>query len=121
MANYSRKCRDCERWINLRLMPHGRYVAFEGDEPHKCSKEPARKAGRTGRPEPSVPVGRTAEEDNYFTPLYPKVAEPIGPSPSPIDKRGPIARNLNPTPRLPSTPSRQPSISKVPDQSPPVY
>lgn len=37
MANYNRKCRTCGRWINMRQMPHGRWVAFEGDEPHKCT------------------------------------------------------------------------------------
>src|SRR5262249_46469937 len=72
MANYSRKCRHCERWINLRQMPHGRYVAFEGDEPHKCDAPPARKVAPRAKP-PTQP-GNKAQKT--FTPYYPVVETP---------------------------------------------
>src|SRR4030043_610486 len=38
MKSYHRKCRKCGRTIQMRLMPHGQWVAFEGyDTPHDCS------------------------------------------------------------------------------------
>lgn len=38
--SYNRKCRSCGKPIQMRQMPHGQWVAFEGyDTPHKCSKE----------------------------------------------------------------------------------
>lgn len=33
---YRRKCKDCYRWISIRQMPHGKWVAFEGEKPHDC-------------------------------------------------------------------------------------
>lgn len=41
MASYSRNCRYCGRGINLRKMPHGQWVPFEGSEQHKCQSAPA--------------------------------------------------------------------------------
>ena len=39
--SYSRNCRYCGRRIQLRKMPHGKWVAFEGwDTPHNCSSVP---------------------------------------------------------------------------------
>jgi len=36
--SYSRRCKYCGKWINLRKMPHGQWVAFEGlDTIHECS------------------------------------------------------------------------------------
>jgi hypothetical protein len=81
MANYSRKCRDCGRWINLRQMPHGRWVAFEGDEPHNCDERPTDKAAPPVRPSGPGPAEQPAEP---FTPLYPKVPGSPTPVPNPI-------------------------------------
>jgi hypothetical protein len=50
MSSYSRRCRTCNRWISLRQMPHGRYVAFEGDAPHKCSSPPPPKPIKVSPP-----------------------------------------------------------------------
>lgn len=36
MASYSRNCKYCGRRINMRQMPHGQWVPFEGSEAHKC-------------------------------------------------------------------------------------
>jgi hypothetical protein len=116
MANYSRKCRDCERWINLRQMPHGRYVAFEGDEPHNCSKGPAGRSASPARPTASRPVEGLAKP---FTPLYPKVPEPPARDPSPIR---PVPPRATPRPIPSQQPAPSTSISRTPTayQPPPA-
>ena len=41
MSNsYSRRCRHCNRWISMRQMPAGQWVAFAKDQPHKCAVPP---------------------------------------------------------------------------------
>ena len=41
MKSYYRKCKSCSRNIQLRQMPAGQWVAFEGyDKPHDCSRAP---------------------------------------------------------------------------------
>lgn len=50
MPNYSRKCRTCGRWINLREMQHRQWVAFEGDQPHACKKPPIIKVKAAPKP-----------------------------------------------------------------------
>lgn len=35
-SSYTRPCKYCNRTIQLRNMPAGQWVAFEGDEVHKC-------------------------------------------------------------------------------------
>jgi hypothetical protein len=38
MSNsYSRRCRHCNRWISMRQMPAGQWVAFEKNQPHNCA------------------------------------------------------------------------------------
>ena len=38
-SSYYRKCKHCGRRIQMRKMPHGKYVAFEGyDTVHDCKK-----------------------------------------------------------------------------------
>jgi len=71
MSNYSRNCRDCGRRINLREMPHGQWVAFEGDRQHKCDEPASDKVGpvRVNRPRPAEPATEP------FKPLYPKISE----------------------------------------------
>lgn len=40
--SYRRRCKYCGRWIQLRQMPHGQWVAFEGyDTVHDCEKQPS--------------------------------------------------------------------------------
>jgi len=39
-TSYSRRCKYCDRWISIRQMPAGQWVAFEGDSPHKCANPP---------------------------------------------------------------------------------
>jgi hypothetical protein len=51
---YYRACRKCGRRIQLRQMPHGQWVAFEGyDTPHACSSPPASARARSAADEPS--------------------------------------------------------------------
>jgi hypothetical protein len=70
MSNYSRTCKDCGRWINLRQMPHGQWEAFEGDQAHNCDKVPAGKVAPSAKPNGRRPADGPGEP---FTPLYPKV------------------------------------------------
>lgn len=38
--SYSRRCKYCGKWIQMRQMPQGQWVAFDGyDSVHKCSKQ----------------------------------------------------------------------------------
>ncbi len=44
-TSISRSCKFCGRKINLRKMPHGKWVAFEGyDTVHDCKKTPKKKS-----------------------------------------------------------------------------
>jgi hypothetical protein len=79
MANYSKRCRDCGRPINIRQMPHGQWVAFEGEDPHKCDSPSSK-----NRPHPKrndqLPV---TEPIKPFEPIYPSVPEPLSGVPNP--------------------------------------
>jgi hypothetical protein len=37
-SSYRRRCKYCDRWISMRQMPAGQWVAFEGDGAHDCAK-----------------------------------------------------------------------------------
>lgn len=37
---YRRRCRHCARWISLRQMPAGHWLAFERDSVHDCDRAP---------------------------------------------------------------------------------
>jgi hypothetical protein len=132
MTNYNRDCRNCGRRINMREMPHGRWVAFEGDRPHKCdAPRPTTPPRRRPAPPPIQPVG---PKEKPFTPNYPTVSEPIAapeipqpkpevrPSivappqsagtaryPTPQEPRAPAPRAPQPSPIIP-----QPSTSAAP-------
>jgi len=60
VASYKRQCRKCRQWIQLRQMPGGQWVAFEGyDTVHRCSS--TRQKGRlpieaTGTDDATTPV-----------------------------------------------------------------
>lgn len=58
-----RKCKHCDRWITFRLMPHGRYVAFENNEPHDCSRV---SPSKTVRPPPRPPLtGKSSSPGDF--------------------------------------------------------
>lgn len=131
MANYNRKCQHCGRWINLRQMPHGKYVAFEGDTPHKCKAPPTTK--RAALPPRPVLEKSIAVAGKPFAPYYPTVPEPplgVAPPPRPAPPPAqPVAAAGKPfTPhyqRVPgartaapqSPPPEKPSLSHVRQQS----
>jgi hypothetical protein len=117
MSNYSRKCRDCGRWINLREMPHGKWVAFEGDQSHKCDKPPASKATPSAKPKGSHPKHQTEP----FEPLYPKVLEsrtpgprPSRPQPTPLQPSSNLPNRQSPAPPVHPTPAPRPEPPPCP-------
>lgn len=134
MANYSRKCRTCGRWINLRQMPHGQWVAFEGDEPHKCKKPPVIKPKPKAQPKPMPPggdfppiniPGDTAQRPTLkpaptppptakpqarpTTPEFPPISIPNGGSRKPTPSPPYPAPKPMPVPPKNSSPEAQPS------------
>jgi hypothetical protein len=95
MSNYSRACKDCGRWINIRQMPHGQWVPFEGDQQHVCDKPPPKKSTPPLKPRTPAPIEPPATP---FKPFYPEVDPPAGPQPSPPRPAPPPAPVLRPTP-----------------------
>jgi hypothetical protein len=82
MANsYTRPCRTCQRRISMRQMPHGKWVAFENDEPHNCNKPPQVEIVRSP-PRKAVQVEAPAEFDDIVIP------EQASPQTSPV--AGPV-------------------------------
>jgi hypothetical protein len=47
---YRRRCKHCNRWISLRQMPAGQWVAFENEAAHVCAKPNRRSAPTTKKP-----------------------------------------------------------------------
>lgn len=81
-SSYSKICKHCNRRINLRKMPNGKWVAFEGyDAVHDCKKPIARK------PSPTTPYPRREKEDIYEDLSIPEVE---------IDKPGAAQQGRHP-------------------------
>ena len=97
MTSYNRKCKHCGRWINIRQMPHGQWVAYEGDQQHDCNKARIRKGKRPGK----VETERPGSQDESFKPYYPTVPgspPPAAPAPQRTHERqGRIAPTYAPT------------------------
>lgn len=98
--SYSRKCRNCGRWINLRQMPHGRYVAFEGDQPHNCKKPVVVKA-----------ILKPGRAGGLNDPEFPDVVVP-GANTSQPDREPLLVTQIS-TPRFPG----QPNVSSIPQKA----
>lgn len=59
MKSYFRKCKHCGRRIQMRQMPAGQWVAFEGyDTPHDCNSPPPPSTGRPIQEERTDPGER---------------------------------------------------------------
>lgn len=91
-------------------MPHGRYVAFEGDQPHNCDDEPPERVAPPPRPKrPSA----TEPPTEPFKPLYPTVAEPPASSPAAVQPTPSQATNrpsaAPPAPAPRPTPAPRPA------------
>lgn len=89
MASYSRNCNRCGKRINLRKMPGGQWVAFEGyDSPHDCNVSSA------VRQPTSPPHQATSGTDNDERTVYDdlefpevQVGEATGVTPQPRSTR----------------------------------
>ena len=84
MSSYSRACKYCGRRINLRQMPHGQWVPFEGDQQHVCDEPPPTRAAPPVTPRTPATAAHPTE---LFKPLYPKVLQDPPPSPQPAPPR----------------------------------
>lgn len=84
MSSYSRSCKFCGRRINLRQMPHGQWVPFEGNQQHVCDEPAPPKATPPVKPPTPPPAAPTPAP---FEPLYPKVQQDPPPSPQPAPLR----------------------------------
>ena len=51
---YRRRCKNCDRWISLRQMPAGQWVAFEDEQPHDCKRAPTNVTRPKPRPRTHV-------------------------------------------------------------------
>jgi hypothetical protein len=118
MASYNRRCRDCGRWINLRQMPQGQWVAFEGDQQHKCDERPTNRCAPPVKTSSPGPAERPAEP---FTPLYPKVHDSPTPGPNPIRPQPaptPVPRDSGLPTHTGSTPTLRPISTPQPTTPP---
>jgi hypothetical protein len=86
-SSYYKSCNKCGRSIQLRQMPAGQWVAFEGyDKQHKCKKSPAAKS----TPVKHTPANRKSAYDdidffstfnvNGLSPISESTKENIWPS-----------------------------------------
>jgi hypothetical protein len=108
MSSYSRACRNCGRRINIRLMPHGQWVSFEGDQQHVCDDPPPKRTAppvvKSRTPTPAEPPAAP------FKPLYPEVEEDPAPNPQPAPAR-PVS---TPAPAPRPMPAPQPPCAGTP-------
>jgi hypothetical protein len=111
MSSYHRKCKHCGRTIQMRQMPHGQWVAFEGyDTPHDCSKPiprdnnpkslPLFESPRSGNeefgdyrdlefPDISIPGQGSQEKDEPLA----AILEEVRPFPSSQQEKTPLTRS----------------------------
>lgn len=118
MSSYSRPCKFCGRRINLRQMPHGQWVPFEGDQQHVCDEPPPPKVAPPTKPRTPTPAPPPAEP---FKPLYPKVPQDPAPEPQPTPLRPISPPAPAPAPRptpAPQQPRPAPPTPVVPPPAP---
>lgn len=111
-SSYSRRCRSCNRWINMRQMPHGQWVPFENNEPHKCEAVPAPPPPRPAPPRPA-PIDPPDFPDIE---IPEDVAEPVWPSPQPRPR--PEEPPVSPAPRSRPSPPVNPQPPPQPQPQP---
>lgn len=72
--SYNRRCKYCGQWIQMRNMPQGQWVAFDGyDTVHKCSKQYEQLFGQYHGNNPS-----NKNQPTYQIPTYHRPAESSG-------------------------------------------
>jgi hypothetical protein len=122
-SSYSRRCKHCQRWISLRQMPHGKWVAFEHNEPHSCEAVPAPPSPRRALPQPA-PIDLPDFPDIDIPEEVTAPARPVTPMPEPIVRpsppRRPIEPPVSPAPRPRPSPPLSPQLRPQPSgESPP--
>lgn len=91
MGSYSRACKKCGQRINLRKMPGGQWVAFEGyDSIHKCGSHSAARSTVHGASQKAS--GETVYDSIEFPDIQVNItetthAQKIGSSSSTVPKR----------------------------------
>jgi hypothetical protein len=103
---YRRRCRQCQRWISLRQMPAGQWVAFEDEEPHDCKRVPTKVVRR--KPKPPL-QGSNKRIEMVFEEIE-----------IPSQDENKPTSDLISTKQVPSKPSRGKSTSRWAKQ-PPVF
>jgi hypothetical protein len=84
-------------------MRHGQWVAFEGEQQHRCDEQPPDRAAPSIKPTRPRPADKSAEP---FEPLYPKVpGSPTSGSDRPLAEPSPTLGN-SPTTASPAPPPR---------------
>jgi hypothetical protein len=67
-SSYRRRCRYCSRWISMRQMPAGQWVAFEGDGPHDCDRPQPRRVTTSPPRTPTHAPPATPEFEDFEMP-----------------------------------------------------
>jgi hypothetical protein len=102
-SSYSRRCRYCSRWISMRQMPAGQWVAFEGDSVHDCKRPPPR---RMSSPQLRTPAASGEFEDFEISPGAgsPLISMPT-PAPAPVAQaqQTPVTKKVSIKPSPSST------------------
>lgn len=105
MASYSRNCNRCGKRINLRQMPGGQWVAFEGyDSPHDCNV--SRQVRQPTIPPHQATSGAGNDERTVYDDLeFPevRVGEATGVTPQPRATASPTSRTPPSRVNLPRT------------------
>jgi hypothetical protein len=118
--SYSRRCRTCDRWISMRQMPHGKWVAFEHNEPHECGRPPRVEPVRPA-PRKPAPIAGPTEFPDFELPND-EISRP-GPTP-PVPPRPQPAPPTQPKVSRPAPPARPPAACPQPappaETTPPV-
>jgi hypothetical protein len=97
-SSYSRRCRYCDRWISMRQMPAGQWVAFENNSPHDCETPPIKVKQRS--PKPTAPSPSSADTRNIAFDEF-----EIKPTKTDLTGRSPVSTPESILPRqIPSPP-----------------
>ncbi len=68
VSAYRRRCKICNRWISLRQMPAGQWVAFENECAHVCAKPNRRSSPKTKKSVNQVIPQKDAGFENFEMP-----------------------------------------------------
>ncbi len=74
---YRRHCKHCNRWISLRQMPAGQWVAFENEAPHVCER-PNRRSSPIKKPVNQTAPQKDSGFENFEMPKSIEVGSSTG-------------------------------------------